>query len=58
MRIIQTTDNKFINYQIPNLNKREEYMLDDFRFIVQKKQVFGKRIVFSNSNYVVVATEE
>jgi hypothetical protein len=58
MRIIETTDGKFINQEINNLKKGEDCMLGDYRFLVVKKKVYGKRTIFSNSNYVVIATEE
>lgn len=58
LRIIETTDKKFINQTIPDLKKGESCMLGDYRFLVVKKKLFGKKTIFSNSNYVVVATEE
>ena len=58
MRIIASTDNKYLGKEIPAANKGDIIQLGDFLFEVQKVTVLEDGLIsFINSNYQLQCEE-
>lgn len=53
MRIIKTTDNRFIGTVIEEVSKDDVIELEDFKFNVQQIVNKGIYTTISNSNYII-----